>query len=63
MSIHANTFEDSTVTGTETYYYHSHSRQFAETVQEHVVNATQFRDRGAKKKVFLFYLKQRCRQH
>lgn len=52
VSIHGNTFDDPTVRGTETYYYHSHSRQFAETIQEYVVNATQFRDRGTKKESF-----------
>ena len=50
ISIHGNTFSDSNVSGTETFYYHKNSRQFAKIIQEHVVEATGFRDRGIKKK-------------
>ncbi|WP_233274983.1 N-acetylmuramoyl-L-alanine amidase family protein [Calidifontibacillus oryziterrae] len=46
ISIHGNTFTNPNVSGTETYYYHNNSRHFAETMQEHVAEATGFRDRG-----------------
>lgn len=49
ISIHGNTFSDPNVSGTETFYYHKHSRQLAQIIQEHVVEATGFRDRGIKK--------------
>lgn len=50
ISIHGNTFSDPNVSGTETFYYHKNSRQLAQTLQKHVVEATGFRDRGIKKK-------------
>ncbi|SFL94934.1 N-acetylmuramoyl-L-alanine amidase [Salibacterium qingdaonense] len=50
ISIHGNTFSDPNVSGTETYYYHKTSHQFAQILQKHVVKATEFRDRGIKKK-------------
>ncbi|WP_342506507.1 N-acetylmuramoyl-L-alanine amidase [Sporosarcina sp. FSL K6-2383] len=46
VSIHGNTFTDSNVTGTETYYYHKNSQTLAKIIQKHVVEATGFRDRG-----------------
>lgn len=49
LSIHGNTFSDPEVSGTETFYYHKHSRQLAQIIQKHVVEATEFRDRGIKK--------------
>lgn len=49
VSIHGNTFEDPSVSGTEVFYYHEYSRQFAELLQKHVVAATGFPDRGSKK--------------
>ncbi|QTM98276.1 N-acetylmuramoyl-L-alanine amidase [Sediminibacillus dalangtanensis] len=49
ISIHGNIFSDPDVSGTETFYYHKHSRQLAQTIQKHVVEATEFRDRGIKK--------------
>lgn len=52
VSIHGNTFEDATVSGTEVFYYHNNSRMLAEILQKHVVEATGFRDRGAKKEDF-----------
>jgi len=52
LSIHANTFADPTVTGTETFYYHDHSLSLAETIQRHVVEATGFRDRGVSQENF-----------
>ncbi len=44
MSVHANAYKQST-RGTETYYYHSNSKQFGEIVHRHLVNATGFPDR------------------
>lgn len=49
ISIHGNTFSDSSVSGTETFYYHKNSRRLAEILQKQVVEATGFRDRGEKK--------------
>lgn len=49
ISIHGNTFTDSNVSGTETYYYHNHSRKLAQILQKHVVEATGFKDRGVRK--------------
>ncbi|QDP41496.1 N-acetylmuramoyl-L-alanine amidase family protein [Radiobacillus deserti] len=50
ISIHGNTFTDPTVSGTETFYYHKHSKYLANLIQEKVVEATGFRDRGIQKK-------------
>ncbi|MBD2871702.1 N-acetylmuramoyl-L-alanine amidase [Paenibacillus arenilitoris] len=49
LSIHGNTYEDSSVSGTETLYLNENSVLLAETMQRHVVEATGFRDRGVKK--------------
>ncbi|WP_163581933.1 N-acetylmuramoyl-L-alanine amidase family protein [Gracilibacillus saliphilus] len=49
ISIHGNTFSNPDVSGTETFYYHKNSRLLAEVIQNHVVEATGFRDRGVKK--------------
>lgn len=56
ISIHGNTFSDPSVSGTETFYYHSNSLRLAEILQKQVVEATGFRDRG-KKKGDLFVVK------
>ncbi|SET23238.1 N-acetylmuramoyl-L-alanine amidase [Oceanobacillus limi] len=56
VSIHGNTFMDSNVSGTETYYYHRNSRSFANIMHSHVIEATNFNDRGVKKEEF-FVLK------
>ncbi|WP_208590956.1 N-acetylmuramoyl-L-alanine amidase family protein [Gracilibacillus suaedae] len=50
ISIHGNTFSNPDVSGTETFYYHKNSHLLAEVIQNHVVEATGFRDRGIKKK-------------
>jgi N-acetylmuramoyl-L-alanine amidase len=47
LSIHGNTYIPS-VSGTETYYYSSASKYFADVVHQHVVEATGFRDRGVR---------------
>lgn len=49
LSVHANTFTDSSVSGTETFYYHPYSLPFAEIMQKYLVQATGFIDRGVKK--------------
>lgn len=51
-----NTYEDSSVSGTETYYYHEDSLFLAEILQKHMVQTSGFRDRGVKKEDF-FVLK------
>ncbi|HBU82144.1 MAG TPA: N-acetylmuramoyl-L-alanine amidase [Paenibacillus sp.] len=56
ISIHGNTYEDPGVSGTETYYYHENSRSLADIIQRQVVQASGFRDRGAKKQDY-FVLK------
>ncbi len=56
ISIHGNTYEDSRVSGTETYYYHEGSLFLAEILQRHMVQTSGFRDRGIKKEDF-FVLK------
>lgn len=52
ISIHGNTYEDPSVSGTEAYYYHEGSKSFAEALHEKVVDATGFRDRGVKNNDF-----------
>ncbi|USG67893.1 N-acetylmuramoyl-L-alanine amidase [Brevibacillus ruminantium] len=52
ISIHGNTYEDPSVSGTETYYYHEDSLSLAEIMQKHMVQANGFRDRGVKKEDF-----------
>lgn len=49
ISIHGNTFEDSNVSGVESFYYHKESKTFAEIMHENVVSSTGFNDRGVKK--------------
>ncbi|KYG29685.1 hypothetical protein AZF04_08495 [Alkalihalobacillus trypoxylicola] len=48
ISIHANIFEDSTVTGTETFYYDEDSKSLADIIHKHVIEATGYHDRGVK---------------
>ncbi|WP_442603998.1 N-acetylmuramoyl-L-alanine amidase family protein [Paenibacillus sp. KN14-4R] len=49
VSIHGNTYRDSDVSGTETYYYADDSFPFASKVHEYLVKATGFKDRGVRK--------------
>ncbi|MGG6312432.1 N-acetylmuramoyl-L-alanine amidase [Paenibacillus macerans] len=49
VSIHANTYEDPSVSGTEALYYHNNSKALAGTLQEQVATALDIRDRGVKK--------------
>lgn len=56
ISIHGNTYEDPSVSGAETFYYHENSLFMAEIMQKHMIQASGFRDRGVKKEDF-FVLK------
>jgi len=50
LSIHGNTFtSDPSVSGTETYYYEPDSAKLAQVLQQAIVKATGFSDRGIKK--------------
>ncbi|WP_169082351.1 N-acetylmuramoyl-L-alanine amidase [Paenibacillus sp. PL91] len=48
VSIHANTFTDESVGGTETFYRHDDSVQLAQSVHDKVVKEMGFQDRGIK---------------
>ncbi|MCJ8013704.1 N-acetylmuramoyl-L-alanine amidase [Paenibacillus sp. KQZ6P-2] len=48
VSIHGNTYKDQTITGTETLYRHDDSIPLAQSIQEQVVKALGFPDRGVK---------------
>ncbi|WNS44669.1 N-acetylmuramoyl-L-alanine amidase [Paenibacillus sp. MMS20-IR301] len=52
ISIHGNTYEDESASGTETFYYHEDSQAFAETIHRHVIQATGLKDRGVKTENF-----------
>lgn len=56
VSIHGNTFDDPTVSGTETYYYHQNSKLLANKIHQQLIEVTGFRDRGVKKENY-FVLK------
>src|SRR5690606_9489520 len=49
---HGNTFQDSSVSGTETFYYNKSSKSFAKIIHKHLAEATGFRDRGVKREEF-----------
>jgi N-acetylmuramoyl-L-alanine amidase len=48
ISIHGNTYEDASASGTESFYYHDESLALAETIHKHVFQATGLKDRGVK---------------
>lgn len=53
LSIHANSFKDNpAVNGTETYYYHDHSKPLADIIHKHLLEATGLKDRKVKKTGF-----------
>lgn len=52
LSIHGNTYTDSSITGTESYYYSDNSRLLANTIHKELVEATGFIDRGVKKEAW-----------
>ncbi|MGM0838968.1 MAG: N-acetylmuramoyl-L-alanine amidase family protein [Bacillota bacterium] len=57
ISIHANTFTDPSVSGTESYYYNQKNSLFlANIIHKHVAEATGFSNRGVKKENY-FVLK------
>lgn len=50
VSIHANSVDNKpSVSGTETYYWRAESKAFAETMHKHLMEGTQFKDRGVRK--------------
>lgn len=52
ISIHANSFTDPRVSGTETYYYESNALMLARIMQRALVQATGFNDRGIRQADF-----------
>lgn len=56
ISIHGNTFINSSVSGTETYYYREDSHALADTIHKYLIDATNFSDRGVRKEEY-FVLK------
>jgi N-acetylmuramoyl-L-alanine amidase len=52
ISIHGNTFDEASVSGTESFYYHDESQAFADIIHKHVVKATGFKDRGVKQESY-----------
>lgn len=56
ISIHGNTYRNSSVSGTETYYYQEESLDLANIIHKHLINATKFSDRGVRKEEY-FVLK------
>ncbi|WP_136604946.1 N-acetylmuramoyl-L-alanine amidase [Paenibacillus dokdonensis] len=48
VSIHGNTYTEQTITGTETLYRHDDSIPLAQSIQDQVVKALGFPDRGVK---------------
>lgn len=53
VSIHGNTFEDPSVSGTEILYYNSESMSLAQTLQGEVAAALNIRDRGVRMEEFV----------
>jgi N-acetylmuramoyl-L-alanine amidase len=52
VSIHGNKFTAESAQGTETYYSRPESKELADIIHRHVVQATQFTDRGVKRADF-----------
>lgn len=52
ISVHGNTFADSSVSGTETYYFYDDSQELANILHERLVRATGLTDRGVRKEEF-----------
>lgn len=48
ISIHANTYTDPAISGTETYYYNDESLLFAHEIHKQLLKAAGFKDRGVK---------------
>ncbi len=49
VSVHANSFNKATVSGTETYYSRNESRALADILHSRILPATGFNDRGVRK--------------
>jgi len=53
ISLHYNTFEDKSVSGTHTFYYDGDkNKKFADSIQKSLINHTNFTDRGTKQADF-----------
>lgn len=52
ISIHANSYDNTSVSGSETYYYRENSKPFADFLHNYVVKGTGLRDRGVRKAAF-----------
>lgn len=52
ISIHANSFDNTSVSGIETYYERANSKALAETMHKHVLAGMGLRDRGVKKAAY-----------
>lgn len=52
VSIHANYVDNPSTSGTETYYYNDHSKNLADIMHKHLLQATGFLDRKVRKERF-----------
>lgn len=52
ISIHANASDISSANGTESFYFNPYSQPFADVVHKHLIQATEFQDRGLKVESF-----------
>jgi N-acetylmuramoyl-L-alanine amidase len=48
LGVHYNSLDNPQITGTETYYYHEHSRRLAEAVHRSLVSGIRRKDRGVR---------------
>lgn len=52
ISVHANSYDNTSVSGSETYYERANSKSFAEAMHKHVLAGMGLRDRGVKKAAY-----------
>jgi N-acetylmuramoyl-L-alanine amidase len=52
ISVHANSYDNTSVSGSETYYERANSKAFAEAMHKHVLAGMGLRDRGVKKAAY-----------
>ncbi|MFD0958877.1 N-acetylmuramoyl-L-alanine amidase [Paenibacillus chungangensis] len=52
ISIHANSYTKTSVSGTETYYERENSKELAEIMHKHLLGATGFNDRGVRQAAY-----------
>lgn len=52
LSIHANSFDNTSVNGSETYYYRDNSKPLADLLHKYVVKGSGLNDRGVRKAAF-----------